>query len=282
MMLAGGGWTDEPGHGGVRIGFNTKVQPDAKRLDTEGEIYQSLYSLTFDFRYLYLSGDVGIIKGLEASWLFTYLWASETVDSTSEDPSRYYDGLSDFWLGAKYQILSGEYPVAIGASIRLPYLYEASSTINGFPTTEVPGLLKRDYEVDLYASHSFTSELYGSAMAGFKFREGSPANQITFNVEAGGTLPFIDHRLFAKLCLDGVASIGGPDPYRSTDRFSGYTTERGTHAFDFNNASYMRPQIVLAYSVPPSVDLSAGYAYTIWGHSAVVYHDILFQVGYTF
>ena len=45
---AGGGWVAEPGEGSIRTGYNWKIQPEAKRLDTEGEVYRSLSNMTHD------------------------------------------------------------------------------------------------------------------------------------------------------------------------------------------------------------------------------------------
>lgn len=271
----------EPGEGSVRVGYNWKHQPDAQRRDTEGEIYRSLFNMTHDYRFLYLSGDIGIIKGLEGSYLFTYLWASETVDSMSEDPSRFYHGPSDMWLGLKYQLLDGEYPTAVSATVRLPYLYEAASVRNGHLLTEIPGLLERDYDLNLHISRSFNGP-YASASLGYRLREGAAVNQILTTAEFGGTIPFTGEKLFAKIGMDGAFSIGEPPPTTSKDRFSGLSLETGHHFFDFNKASYIRPQLAVSYKILPQMDISAGYSYIVWGHSTVVYEDVLVQLGYSF
>jgi hypothetical protein len=280
-LLAGGGWTDEPGKGAIRIGYDWKHQPDAKRLGTKGEAYRALFNMTLDYRFLYLSGDVGIIKGLEASWLFTYLWAAEEVDSTSEEPSHYYHGPSDMWLGLKYQIFDGAFPTAVSVNARLPYLYEAIGTENGQVLTEVPGLLENDYEASIAVSHSFDLGIYSTLTGGFRIKEGAATNQITFAAEAGGALPILDGRIGGKLVVDGAFAVGTPDESTSKDRFSGYSLE-GKHFFDFNDASYIRPGVALYARITPWLDISAGYSYIAWGHSAVVYHDVFAQLGYSF
>ncbi len=277
----GGGWVAESGEGGVRIGFNWKGQPDAQRRDTEGERYRSLFNMTHDYRFLYLSGEVGIITGLEGSYLFTYLWAAETVDSSSEDPSRHYHGFSDMWIGLKYQLWGGEYPTAISGTVRLPYLYEAASIRNGQLLTEIPGLLERDYDLNLHVSHSFDGP-YASTSLGYRIKEGASTNQILCTAEFGGAIPFTDGRLWGKIGVDGAFSVGEPRPTTSKDRFSGLSLEAGHHFFDFNDASYLRPQIGLSVRVLPQLDLGAGYSYIVWGHSTVVYEDVLLQLGYSF
>lgn len=281
-LRAGGGWVREPGSGGIWIGYNWKYQPDAQRHDTEGDLYRSLFNMTHDYRFLYLSGEFGIVPGLEGTCLFTYLWASEMVDSTSEDPSRHYHGFSDMWLGLKYQLWGGAFPTAVSATVRLPWLYEAASVRNGQLLTEIPGLLERDYDLNLFISHSFDAGPYASASLGFRFKEGAATHQILTGAEFGGALPFADDRIFAKVALEGVFSVGQSRPTTSRDRFSGLSLERGTHFFNFNDASYVRPQIGLSCRVIDGVDIGAGYSYIVWGHSTIVYQDILVQLGYSF
>ncbi|MEP7218494.1 MAG: hypothetical protein ABI876_06235, partial [Bacteroidota bacterium] len=204
LSVAGGGWISDPGHGGIRIGHDWKVQQDAQRRDINGELYRSLFNSSYDYKFLYLSGEVGIVKGLEISTLVTYLWASETVDSTAEDKSHFYNGFSDMWFEVKYQIFDGAFPTAIAANVRLPWLYEGSVNVNGQNIADIPGLLKHDYELNLSVSHSITDRIYGSATAGFRLREGAPANQIIYNAEIGGKLPFLDDRFFVKVGFDGA------------------------------------------------------------------------------
>lgn len=273
---------DEPGKGSIRIGYNWKVQPGALRRDVDGDLYRALFDLTLNYRFLYLSGDVGLMNRLEASVLLTYLWAAETVDSTAEDPSHFYNGASDMWVGLKYQVLDGEFPVAVAAQVRLPYLYESSSVKNGQLLTEIPGLLRRDYDLNVHASHSFSSALYATTTAGIRLREGAATNQILYGADAGYKLPILDDRIELRLGLDGVASVGTPDPSTSKDRFQGRQLERAPHFFDFNDASYTRGQMGLSVEVLPSLSLSGGYSYILWGHSVVVHEDFVVQAGYSF
>lgn len=279
---AGGGWVAEPGEGNIRMGFNWKSQPEAQRRDTEGELYKSLFNMTHDYRFLYLSGETGIIKGLEGSYLFTYLWAAEMVDSMSEDPSRHYHGWSDMWVGLKYQLWGGEYPTAVYGSVRLPVLYEASSKRNGQLLTEIPGLMERDWDLSVLVSRSFNSGMYATTTLGFRIREGAGSHQLLSSAEVGGMLGFTNDIVFVKAGLEGVFSVSESRPTTSKDRFSGLSLERDHHFFNFNQASYIRPQLGLAVKVLPQVDIGVGYSYIVWGYSTVVYQDVLVQAGYSF
>ncbi len=279
---AGGGWVPEPGEGSIRIGYNWKTQSDAMRRDIEGELYKALSSMNLDYRFLYLSGEVGVYRGVELSALVTYLWADETVDSTSEDPSRHYHGPSDMWVGLKYQLWGGDYPTAVSANVRLPYLYEASSTRNGHLLTEIPGLMMRDYEIWASVSRSFDPTFYASFNSGFRIKEGAATNQILLSSDAGGSFPVAGTKVGAKIGVNCMFSVGEPEPSTSKDRFSGLTLETDNHFFDFNDASFIQPQVGVWVDLLPNVNLSAGYAFLAWGHSMVEHHDVVVQLGYSF
>ncbi|MBS1911790.1 MAG: hypothetical protein JST22_07375 [Bacteroidetes bacterium] len=279
---AGGAWVDSLGRGSIRLGYDWKLQPGALRYDTHGDLYRSLFNMTHDYRFLYAGGEVGLGWRLEASFLVTYLWAREIVDSTAEDPSRIYHGPSDMWLGLKYQIVDGDYPIAVGATVRLPNLYEANSTLNGQLLTEITGLLGHDYEASVYASHSFNSSLYASASLGGRIRDGASANQVLYGADAGYTIPILGDRISVRAGFDGVASVGEPRPSTAKDRFPGLSLERDNHFFDFNDASYFRPQLGMSIRVLPTLEINGGFAYILWAHSSVLYQDFLLQVGYSF
>ena len=93
---ADGGWVSKPGHGYLQFGFDRKYQPGAKRRDIDGKVYQALNRLTYDFRYAYVSGQVGVYPPIEANVLLYYLSASERFDAAAEEANAYYHGFSDF------------------------------------------------------------------------------------------------------------------------------------------------------------------------------------------
>ncbi len=274
---AGGGWVSEPGHGYLQGGFNWKPQSGAQRRDTKGESYEALNHLTHDFRFAYASGSVGLDPRLEASFLFSYLWAGEEFDETAEEPDVYFQGLSDLWVGLKCQVRPGAWPMAVEAVARLPYLYERK-------VKDPTGLLNRDLALKGYLSHGF-DRFYCSAMAGFNWREAAPANQVLYGFEAGGR-PWhgdLGERLSLRLALDGLASVGSDSPSAfPRDRFSDLTLERDGHFFNFNKASFVRLQFGSSYSLTPAWNAQVGLGYFIWGRSIEVYTDLYAQLGYTF
>lgn len=274
---AGGGWVSNPGHGHLQGGFDWKPQSGAQRRDIEGKRYEALNHLSHDFHFAYASGSVGLYPRLEASFLFSYLWASEEFDEAAEEPDGYFQGLSDLWVGLKYQVRQGAWPMAVEAVARLPYLYARK-------VKDPTGLLNRDLALKGYLSHGF-GRFYCSGMAGFNWREAAPANQALYGFEVGGR-PWsggMGDRISFTCALAGLASIGADRPSTfPRDRFSSLTLERDGHFFNFNKASSLRLQFSSGCAFTPAWSAQAGLGYFIWGRSIEIYTDLYAQLGYTF
>lgn len=274
---AGGGWVSAPGAGYLQSGISWKDQPGAQRRDTEGQRYVALHHLNHTLSFAFLSGQVGLPSRLEASFSLSYLWASERFDDAAEEPDITFQGFSDLWVGLKYQVRPGAWPAAVELAVRLPNLYDNRQK-------DATGQLSRDLALRGHLSRSF-GRFYGSGMAGFKWREGAPANQLVYGLELGGR-PWsgpLAHRLGLKLALDGMASVG--DDSRSTfprDRFSGLTLDRGNHLFNFNRASLLSLQGSLACDLARSWSIQTGLGHTVWGRSIEIYHELFAQLGRTF
>ena len=266
-----------PGAGYLQSGFSWKDQPGAQRRDVEGQRYVALHHLNHTLSFAYLSGQVGIPFRLEANFSLSYLWASERFDDAAEEPDTAFQGISDLWLGLKYQVRPGAWPAAVELALRLPNLYDRE-------VKDPTGQLNRDFALKGHLSHSF-GRFWGSGMAGFKWREAASANQVLYGFEVGGR-PWVGsllRRMWLKLALDGMVSAG--DDGRSTrprDRFSGLTLDRGTHLFNFNRASLLSLQASLAYDLAQSWSVQTGWGHTVWGRSIEIYNEAFAQLGRTF
>lgn len=273
---AGGGWVSAPGAGYLQSGFAWKDQPGARRRDTEGQSYVALHHLNHTLSFAYLAGQVGLCSRLEASFSLSYLWASERFDDAAEEPDITFQGFSDLWVGVKYQVRPGAWPAAVEVALRLPYLYDKRQK-------DPTGQLSRDLALKGHLSRSF-GRFYGSGMAGFKWREGAPANQLVYGLEWGGR-PWsgpLAQRLGLKLALDGMASVGKDRPRAfPRDRFDGLTLDRGLHFFNFNRASLLSLQGSLAFDLARAWSAQIGYGYTLWGKSIEIYHELFVQLGRT-
>ncbi len=279
---AGGGWIDDPGHGTVRIGWDSKFQPDAQRRDENGELYRSAFDFTHRYRFLIAQADVGVGYGFELAATVSYLFAAETVNASSEDPSWHYHDFSDMWVGAKYQVLAGAIPVAVGVTVRLPYLYDSKSHMNGQLATNIPGLLNHDYEGDVYVSHGFDNGAWVSAQGGFKYREAAFAHQVTFGAEGGWRPPWWNGRMYGKIAVDGAFSVGAEGQYTSLDRFPSRYLDVIGHMFEYNSSDVIRPSIAAGLDITSDLSMNAGFTYTVWGHSIDVYSEWYAMAGWRF
>jgi hypothetical protein len=70
---AGGAWIPEPGDGSIQWGYSRKTADHSWNADGETVSNSSLH----DFRYGYLSGEVGLRQRLSGTFVFTYLWGFE-------------------------------------------------------------------------------------------------------------------------------------------------------------------------------------------------------------
>src|SRR5207247_816099 len=73
-----------------------------------------------DFRYIYLFGEVGVFKNFSVVLTPTWLYGLEGPKDNYEKNV----GLSDAWIGFKYQVLKGSVPMAFGFNHRTPYFYD--------------------------------------------------------------------------------------------------------------------------------------------------------------
>lgn len=163
---AGGAWVPDPGDGDVELGFSRKTASTS--WNTAGHSYQNTTTVDghptisyHDFRYGYLSGEVGLVRNVSATFVFTYLYGLEGPHGNEEKNV----GFSDTWLGLKYQLKRGAVPMALGFTYRTPFLYDLPGAYSRYlydskgniraNSPEWRGLLKHDYTISYLASHSF-------------------------------------------------------------------------------------------------------------------------------
>lgn len=122
---AGGPWALKKGKGRLTAGYSRKT---AGSRWIEHQLEQNhdstlVNGLFHDFRYGYITGEIGIIDNLELSATINYLWGYERVDGNPSLPGtqpiwEINEGFTDSWLNLKYQFLEGEYPMAVMLSTR--------------------------------------------------------------------------------------------------------------------------------------------------------------------
>lgn len=286
FALAGGAWVPEPGHGDVQLGFSQKTAHTS--WDASGNLFtnttrRDAVDKTFyhDFRYGYLSGEVGLLRRLSAHLLVTYLYGLEGP----KDDFYKNHGLSDAWVGLKYAIRQGELPMALSATLRTPYFYDQPGPYNRFlfdsrgnvvaNSPEWRGLLKRDLTLSYLISRSFREGRgWVNLELGYTWREGAPADQIPVGFEAGYPLPWRGSHV--KLNLLYVRSRANDSPADPDDRF------RAGATFNFNAASMGRAGIGIGIPLGRRVTVEAGYNQWVWGRSARRYKEPYISTGYRF
>ncbi|MBS1914082.1 MAG: hypothetical protein JST22_18995 [Bacteroidetes bacterium] len=274
-----------------------------------------------DFRYAYLSFEVGVIDNLELSGTINYLWGYEAVtsDPITKKPLpkaffEYNNGFTDSWLNLKYQVLKGEYPVAVEVSTRFPDLYNdpspvytryktqaysyatAEKTPDGrdtivkhsvstqTPTSEWRGLLKRDLGIFAAVGHSFDGKAYVQSSLGYNFRQGAFADQVIFSIDGGYTIPVMkEWTVMPKVAFDYTGGLGNGGIPDSTDRFGQSSSGIPQKNSNFNNGRYGRlyGSLILG-PADGRYALDLGIGKWIFGNGAVQYTETYAQFSYQF
>jgi hypothetical protein len=284
---AGGAWVPDPGDGDVELGFSRKTASSS--WNTSGHPYTNTTTVDgkqtisyHDFRYSYLSGEVGIVRNLSFNWVFTYLYGLEGAHGNEEKNA----GFSDTWLGLKYQLHRGTIPMALGFIYRTPilydlpgaysrYLYDSHGNIRA-NSPEWRGLLKHDYTLTYLASRSLADGRgWVNLAAGYTWREGAPSDQIPAWLEAA-------YPIFGPVDLKGTAyfqgSVGNDTPAQPDDRFGASARN------NFNDASFLRLGIAAFVNFDSKRRWfgEVGYNQWVWGVSARRYREPYLSIGHNF
>lgn len=277
--FAGGAWVPAPGTGDMQLGFSQKTAN--RSWDASGETI--VHSSYHDFRYAYLSGEIGVIRRLSATYLITFL---DGLEGPLDDLER-NTGLSDAWLGLKYSLRADAWPMALGLTVRTPvlydhegpysrYLYDSEGEIAGL-NPEWRGLLKHDVTLSYLVSHSLRDGRgWLNLGTGYTWREGAPADQVPVIGEVGWPLPWRDARV--KVSAVYVQSLGNDSPRQPDDRF-------GSRAgYNFNNACMGRigASVILPFGRGGEWNAELGYNQWVWGRSARQYDEPFLSIGRRF
>lgn len=278
---AGGAWVPAPGEGDFQVGFSRKTAHTS--WDAGGESFvNSGRANNHDFRYGYLSGEVGMLPRLSATFLVTYLHGLEGPPNDLEENS----GLSDAWFGLKMQLRRDELPMALALTVRTPELYDIDGPYErdlhddegNFVghSPEWRGLLKHDVTLSYLVSRSLRQGGWVNLETGYTWCEGAPADKVPVLVDSGLRLPWRDSAV--KLSAIYVQSVGNDSPRQPDDRFG------SRPGFNFNDASMGR--VGASFIVPLGSERSwtaeTGYNLWVWGRSARQYEEPFLSLGRRF
>jgi hypothetical protein len=282
--FCGGAWVPAPGDGDVQLGFSRKTASTS--WNTDGDMFRNLNGQGqvsyHDFRYAYLSGEIGLLKRLSTRFLITYLDGFEGPHNDLEQNT----GMSDAWFGFKYALAEGDWPMALSATMRTDYFYDLEGPYNRAlfdsqgrrrgVSPEWRGVLKEDYTLSYLLSHSYREGRgWMNFETGYTWREGAPADQVPVTAEIGYPLPFLGAAVKGTAVY--VRSLGNVSPRQPDDRFgSGAVT-------NFNDASMGRLGVsFLAPLGGSGTTVEVGYNQWVWGVSARRYREPYLSFGHTF
>lgn len=279
---AGGAWVPAPGAGDVQFGASRKTAHTS--WNSRGDAFTNTgRAANHDFRYAYLSGEVGLVRRLSGTFVVTYLDGFEGPAGDLTENA----GLSDAWLGLKFSLRQGRAPMALAFTTRTPEFYDIGGPYTrdlydgqGRFIGESPewrGLLKHDYTLSyLFGRSLWQGRGWANAEVGYTWREGAPSDHVPVTADAGIPLPWLRSR--AKVSLLYVQSVGNDSPRRPDDRFGSRPD------FNFNDASMLRggASVLVPVGRDARWAVEAGYNRWLWGRSARRYEEPFLSLSRSF
>lgn len=285
-VLAQSAWVPAPGQGYAYVGGSRKT---ASTFFTKtGEVEAASPTgccQNHDFRYFYLTGEVGIVPRLSGTFVVTYLYGLEGPDGHLEKNV----GFSDAWFGLKYAVLDGATPVTAALTVRTPAfydipgpysrnLYDDEGNFVGH-SPEWRGVLKHDVTAQVLAGRSLgEGKGWVQGGAGFTWREGAPADAIPVHAEVGYGLPWLNASV--KGTGQFVRSLGNWSERAPDDRFG----TNPASAQNLNDQSMGRIGAAVLVPVGPKrrVNIELGYTRVVWGRSMRRYDEPYLSIGASF
>jgi hypothetical protein len=284
--FCGGAWVMDPGKVDIYLGFSRKTANTSWNANGDFLRHETLFNgkretSNHDFRYTYLSGEVGLLPRLSGTFLINYLYGLEGPKDNEEKNV----GFTDSWFGLKYALTKGDWPTAIDANTRTPILYDFPGPYSRYifdsqgnriaVSPKWRGLLKHDYTLGYMVSHSYMNgQGWMNFEAGYTWREGAPADAIPVTAEVGYPLHW--HGIAVKGAATFIHSLNNDSTPQPDDRFGSSPT------YNFNNASYLKAGVSFIVPLPRHCNFEIGYNQWLWGRSARQYREPFLSLGTRF
>jgi hypothetical protein len=288
---AGGAWVPERGAGDVIFGYSNKTADTSWNPRGDTRYHSSLH----DFRYLYQGGEVGLGRELSFRYLVLFLDGYEGRPGDLEHNA----GMSELYLGMKYRLRGGDWPMALGLDVRTSYLYDLpgpydrhlfladEDDIDGDGDTEEAvfkgvspewrGLLGEDIGLSFLVSRLVFETGWLNLSAGYRYRTTNLANEIPLFAELGYPLPW--QALFLKGTLTWIESVGNDSPERQpNDRFG--CSER--NCFPDSSYAVLGASLIRHFGGRAQWWWEAGFNQWVWGRSARKYEEPFVSIGRRF
>lgn len=277
---AGGAWVPERAEGDFQFGYSVKTA-DAS-WDPRGNTRVS--TSWHIFRYLYAGGEVGLGNKFSAKFLTLWLDGLEGPRGDMEHNA----GFSELFLGLKYQVKDGKWPMALAFNHRTSYLYDLqgqydrhlfteTGEFNGV-SSEWRGLLGEDYGLNFLVSRSmFEGKGWMNIEVGYNYRTGNLSDEVPMYYEIGAPLPW--KSLIVKGTYRYVQSISNHDETREYDDRFGCSANNC-----FPDASMMAVggSLFRNFGADKKWWGEAGFNQWIWGRSARKYEEPYLTIGRRF
>jgi hypothetical protein len=280
IARAGGAWVPERGDGDVNLGYSVKTANES--WDPRGGTRVS--SSWHIFRYVYTGGEVGLGGDVSFRYLVLYLDGLEGRRGDMEHNA----GFSEAFLGLKYQIADGTWPMAVAFNVRTSYLYDLPGEYDRHEfnedgevdcvSPEWRGLLGEDYGLSFLISRSlFEGRGWSNLEVGYNHRTGNLSDEVPLYFEIGYPLPW--KSLVLKGTYRYVQSVGNDSDERTpSDRFGCSPNNC------FPDASMMAvgASLFRDFGEEKKWYGETGYNQWIWGRSARKYDEPYISVGRRF
>lgn len=288
---AGGAWVEKPGDGTLQLGFSEKTARASWSPSGDTRISNSWHI----FYYGYLGGEVGVIDKLSFRFLVLYL---DGLEGPRGDLER-NRGFSETFLGLKYQLNEGTWPMALAFNMRTSYLYDLQgtydrhlfapdeddvdgdgdtqeATFNGL-SPEWRGLLGEDYGLSFLVSRSIFERGWTNLEVGYAYRTGNLADETTLYYEIGYPLPW--RKTILKGTFQWVQSVGNHDLERDPDDRFGCSPN---NCFPDASRIVVGASLFRDFGAADRWWVEAGFNQWVWGRSTRKYEEPFVSVGRRF
>jgi len=286
--VAGGAWVPERGDGDIQLGYSRKRADFSWNPDGRTVPNNSIH----DFRYGYLSGELGVGYGLSLGYAALYLNGYEGAAESLENNR----GTSELFLGLKYRLKEGTWPMAVSFNLRTSMLYDQYGTYDrhlflqdeddldgdGDTTEAIPnkvnsewrGLLGEDYGLKFLASRNMFGTGWLNLDIGYTYRTGNLADEVPLYAELGA--PSGWKPMYLKGAMSFVQSVhNNSDTRRYDDRFGC----SDTNCFPDASRAVLTGAFFFNLGKSGMFWLEAGYNHWVWGESTRKYSEPYLTLG---
>ena len=269
--LAGGAWVPDKGDGDIQFGYSRKWADHS--WNPEGQTVRN--GSNHLFRYGYMGGELGL--GYRTSFRFTVLY----LDGLEGPPGDYEQnkGPSELFLGLKYKVHEGKWPMAVAFNMRTSILYDQAGTYNRHNflegetavdgvDSEWRGLLGEDYGLTFLLSRSLFGRGWFNLETGYTYRTGNLADEMPLNLELG--IPFPWDRLFLKGNFNWIDSVGNNSLTRQEDDRFGCSVN---NCFPDASRQVITGALMLNVGRDRVWWIETGWNHWLWGRSTRQYEE---------